>query len=672
MGLFDWLFGKRHAPASGAGANVPRSPRRDRPRVIAGLNENGPHLLVENAAGQGVTVMDREMFDYLYEESNAPSPAQRDLDDLLPSITRVRAIASAMFRGRPLGSEVVLDTSDPEALAEFRHTFRIDECPATFTHCACLGGPTLELYAGEALRAVIGLHHGHSIRRPEWRHDARLVDGAALTAWLKKQGLEAELLDLLFHNQYDAGGMMPIGFQREGPSVLSRSEQRLRLAEVRRARGDLPGAWNACQAVLEEEPDLAFGYAIRALVRSDRGDLAGCVTDCTRAIQRGLKDVFILQARAMAQAGLGHREEALADLTAALEREPQQAAGYVNRGSLRAQGGQLEEAIKDFSEAIRLSPEWPVPLFYRAQAHYQHGQLAEAIADYDRLLPLLPEAPSAPPPEGVPPRAQVHCLRGEAHFDLFQEDEADADFAEAQRLIPAEACSYLGQMWLRRGQFDRAGRAFQQVIVAQPTDARGHLGCGLVLLARGELEAAAASFARAGRLDPDGHARRYLAQVHLQQGRGDEALTEISEHLQRHPDDTLAYQFRSHLHKLRQERTQALADLKAAHRLAPGDPVIINSLAWALATCPEAKLRDGRQAVALARQLCAATEHKVAEFVDTLAAACAEAGAFEEAVLQEDQALALVSTEARAVDPKRIENYQARRDLYLARQPYRE
>src|SRR5262249_35259223 len=90
MGFFDWLFGRRPKagrPAQAAAEIAPAvaptgpQPHRPRPTVIAGTDDS-PHLLVDTGNGM-VTMMDRDMFDYLYGESKAPDPAQRDLDELL-------------------------------------------------------------------------------------------------------------------------------------------------------------------------------------------------------------------------------------------------------------------------------------------------------------------------------------------------------------------------------------------------------------------------------------------------------------------------------------------------------------------------------------------------------------------------------------------------------------
>src|SRR5439155_4864777 len=66
--------------------------------------------------------------------------------------------------------------------------------------------------------------------------------------------------------------------------------------------------------------------------------------------------------------------------------------------------------------------------------------------------------------------------------------------------------------------------------------------------------------------------------------------------------------------------------------------------AWMLATHPDPRYRNGVLAVRLARQACQATAYRQPEFLDTLAAAYAENGRFEEAQAAARQALDLLET----------------------------
>ena len=96
---------------------------------------------------------------------------------------------------------------------------------------------------------------------------------------------------------------------------------------------------------------------------------------------------------------------------------------------------------------------------------------------------------------------------------------------------------------------------------------------------------------------------------------------------------------------------------------------IKNSLAWLLATCRDGALRNGAEAVALAKECCTRTEHKDAQLLATLAAAQAEVGAFDQAVQIATDAIKIAeeSGNARLVD--RIGN---QRSAYLSGRPYRD
>jgi len=115
--------------------------------------------------------------------------------------------------------------------------------------------------------------------------------------------------------------------------------------------------------------------------------------------------------------------------------------------------------------------------------------------------------------------------------------------------------------------------------------------------------------------------------------------------------------------------TAAIAEYQKTLELEPRHLPVRLELAWLLATCPEAALRDGAKAVELAEQAKALAAIESPQLLDTLAAAYAEAGRFPEAVETARRALTLPATQN---NPPLNEAIQARLRLYEAHSPYRE
>lgn len=107
----------------------------------------------------------------------------------------------------------------------------------------------------------------------------------------------------------------------------------------------------------------------------------------------------------------------------------------------------------------------------------------------------------------------------------------------------------------------------------------------------------------------------------------------------------------------------AVRALAEAVRLAPDMAVAANELAWVMATHPDEKWRNGRRAVELAQRACYRTMWKVAEYVETLAAAHAEAGDFDKAAEVQGKALSVGGVKGDA---------PARLALYQRKQPFRQ
>ncbi len=97
--------------------------------------------------------------------------------------------------------------------------------------------------------------------------------------------------------------------------------------------------------------------------------------------------------------------------------------------------------------------------------------------------------------------------------------------------------------------------------------------------------------------------------------------------------------------------------------------LLLNNMAWLMATHWKADLRNGAGAVRWATKACEMTHQDDADYVDTLAAAYAEAGNFDTAVEKQKQAIQMLGDDVS--DATKAE-YEKRLELYQAKKPYRQ
>ena len=106
----------------------------------------------------------------------------------------------------------------------------------------------------------------------------------------------------------------------------------------------------------------------------------------------------------------------------------------------------------------------------------------------------------------------------------------------------------------------------------------------------------------------------------------------------------------------------------AALKIQPDAPELLNNLAWLLATCPNKKVRDGRQAIQFSQRACELTQSEQTIYVGTLAAAYAAAGDFDAAVVTARKACALA--ESHGETSLLNNNQKLLNRFYLVHQPF--
>lgn len=138
------------------------------------------------------------------------------------------------------------------------------------------------------------------------------------------------------------------------------------------------------------------------------------------------------------------------------------------------------------------------------------------------------------------------------------------------------------------------------------------------------------------------------------------------------PDLLPHYLMRGQAYEQVYDYENAVKDYQAAIEVAPKLEAGYLHLAWLDATCPKAEFRDGKKALELAKAAFTHAERKTALHWDTLAAAYAEVGDFEEAILAEQRAAVLADGSHDLAIRSRLPDIRARLESYEAATPHRE
>jgi len=228
----------------------------------------------------------------------------------------------------------------------------------------------------------------------------------------------------------------------------------------------------------------------------------------------------------------------------------------------------------------------------------------------------------------------AHDNLGNAFLHEGRVDEAITQYLKALQINSdyAAARLNLGNALFQKGSLDEAIAEFQKALQINPAFADAHLNLGLVLFQKGGVDEAITEFQSALRIKPEYAEAHYnMGTAFLQKGRMDDAITEYQNALQINPDYVEAHSNLGNILAQRGRAGEAIAHFQKALQIAPANPTIQNSLAWLLATCPEASLRNGQKAVELAEQANALTGGTNPLILHTLAAAFAETGRFGDA-----------------------------------------
>ena len=219
--------------------------------------------------------------------------------------------------------------------------------------------------------------------------------------------------------------------------------------------------------------------------------------------------------------------------------------------------------------------------------------------------------------------------------------------------------------WTNKGEWDIAIADYTELIKLKRLPAFYHVR-GICHHAKGDYDQAIDDFNEAIRMNP--RSARYhnsRSESWFEKKNYARSISDCDEAIRLEPNLASAYTNRGRAYEKQGDVGLAAADYKKSLQLDPNFDLAYTHMAWLMSTCREKSLRDGDLAVKYAEKACALTNWEDPHAIATLAAACAEAGNFDDAVKWEEKAHALYS-------PEMKEKWAFLLDLYKAGKPYRQ
>jgi superkiller protein 3 len=332
------------------------------------------------------------------------------------------------------------------------------------------------------------------------------------------------------------------------------------------------------------------------------------------------------------------------------------AVGYRSLGFLHSSGKEFEKAEKYYRQSIQmleaLLKESGNDVDYRHQLAYSNSLLgstlratkrpAEALKAYGKAAELyeglVAQAPSNP---------EYPLELSKSYSALLQLKPAGRSAEDLQRMreraiaalekVPESTRAFsqwnqIGWLQVESGRDEEAIHAYQEAIRLAPDDGNAYSGLALALVRQGKPDEAERVCREWLRFEPSRViAHCNLVTALLSQNKLDEAIAACRETIKLHPKHTVSYANLGLALQRQGKLDEAIAAVKELLVIDPRSAEGHNTVAWLLATCSDAKLRDPKLAVEAAKKAIE-LDPSNPNYSNTLGAAYYSAGEWQAAV----------------------------------------
>ena len=263
--------------------------------------------------------------------------------------------------------------------------------------------------------------------------------------------------------------------------------------------------------------------------------------------------------------------------------------------------------------------------------------------------------------------ASVQTKGGNSTDAARFEAQAIAEFSSAIQMHPnSRAFHNRGVSYATEGKYEQALQDFTKCLQQNPNDLNARFNRAELNLELGNYEQAEQDYSMLLTAQPnDSAALVGRAHVRFYIGKFEDSLLDFDDAIARDPSNALAYADRADLYAYLGRWEEAARDYRTAIRIDNNLGRAYQSAAWLMATCPEDRFRDPQLALRAAKRAIDLEGSRDYRYMDTLAAAQANANLFPQAQQTMQDAL-------RSAPAEVVPELEQRLTLYSANRPYRD
>ncbi len=311
------------------------------------------------------------------------------------------------------------------------------------------------------------------------------------------------------------------------------------------------------------------------------------------------------------------------------------------RVEILAEQKRWDDVLKETEPLLKAAPENESLLRMKLQALLSKGSFEEGIEILNQLL------------ERNSLDSNLYTLRGQIFLEVKKPEKALEDFSEALSVngFSRQAWDLKIATLLHLERFDEALNVIDARLTERPEDAELIIQKALIYIQKKDYQTSLKLS-----LDAEKAVEKELGSISKDDEEKKKELTETQK---------FVIQFIANWYLMAGKHPEAKTYFEKYLKLDDSDVLVLNNLAWLLATSPDDSVRDGKRAVELALKVVETSPTPT--YISTLAAAYAEIGDFEKALKTLEEGIGKAEN-----DPEVRESLLIEKTNYEAKKPTRE